>query len=577
MDAKKENMNLDDIDMNEALTETDMSDDILEGDEEKIREITEKSAIGLLWALISFLLGGAVLPFGAMPFGVALLSSASSKLPYIYAGLCVSAFSAKEGGLVYFCAYSAVLLIRVISRIIIDNPFSEKEEGDQNEQIPNTLGEIFPILFSEHICLRMATSCIGAFIIGIYTLVKGGFLYYDLWGMIIGMAVAPFAVYLYCGLSGNGGALGIDRSLIRAHVSENRRFGAVCALAASLILACNEITVMGMSVSLFGAMMITLYFCRRKGIMYGLVIGTLCGIAYSPMLAPLFAFAALTSGALWRVSSFFACLSACSVGIAWGLYTEGIAALTSVLPATLAACLIFAVVDKLYISEHMMQKVYEQKAESEEADGVCLKKIECEVLGEEALSPIVLDDTEQKIKVMCETFSSLSSLFYSLSEKMRTPAASDLKQICDNAFDSCCQGCEMRSTCWESEYASSLSSVSKICSALGKNGHITEDDVSPRMAERCSSMPDIIDQINRNSMMHTQQLIIGDKTEIFALDYEAVSDLLAATMNLQREEFEYDEELSLAAKKMFDERADQTQISITQVFATKEFLRNRRK
>ena len=312
-----------------------------------------------------------------------------------------------------------------------------------------------------------------------------------------------------------------------------------------------------MSASLFGAMFVTLYFCKRRGLMYGLVSGVILGLAYSPMTAPALAFAAIVSGALFSVSVFFASLSACTVSVAWALYIDGISALTSALPALLAAALIFAVIEKLYFAELIESESVSSRAayvSPSSTEAVTKSQAVCEVLSHERLDAIVLDDTEQRVKVMCETFSSLSSLFYSLSERMRIPAAKDLRQICDGAFDSFCHGCEMRSTCWESEYSSSLSAVGKMSSALGKNGHISKDDIPAHLTERCSAIGDIIDQINRNSTAHTRQLIIGDKTEIFALDYEAISELLAATMTSQRRDFEYSAEQSQRVAQLFADK-----------------------
>ncbi len=537
MDAKKENSEV-------KLNESEVYDEELEFieslpdtlDEKTLRkrelvEMAKKIGEGALWIVFAFLLGNARFLFGAAPFGVALLCAASSKLGYIYIGLAISSFVNPEGALVYFAAYTATLLIRVISRIVIDNPWSNVNE----DELPKTLGEILPAVFSEHIFLRMATSCIGAFIIGIYKLIAGGFLFYDLWGVVAAMILAPVCVLLYSNLSGIREA-GLS-------VSQNKRFAAICALAASLVLSFKDITVAGASLSLFATMLITLYFSRRHGIMYGLVAGTVCGLVTSPMLAPLFAFAALASGVMWGVSPFFAALCACSVGLAWGLYIEGISALTGLFPAIFAASLIFAVVDKLYFAERL-------EKESEEPvvfENVQENLYECTVLGKDAMSSVVLDDAEKKMSAMCETFSSLSDLFYNLSEKMRVPSGADLKQICDNAFDSCCHGCEMRHTCWEKEYSSSLAAVGKLCSSLAKKGRISEEDVAPRMYERCSAMPQIIEQINANSASHMQQLIIGDKTEIFALDYESISELLGAAISGNREDFEYSEELSRRA------------------------------
>ena len=57
-------------------------------------------------------------------------------------------------------------------------------------------------------------------------------------------------------------------------------------------------------------------------------------------------------------------------------------------------------------------------------------------------------------------------------------------------------------------------------------------------------MPDIIDEINQNSMNHMQQILLGDKTEIFALDYESMSELLAQSMVAQKNDYEYCGELN---------------------------------
>ena len=568
MDAKKETAIFEEEAAERASSSVEFSDEMLEDNEKKskllendsVRRIIKNAIIGALWMFISFLIGKAELPFGAMPLGVALLCAASSKVIYIYTGLCFSAFALPQSPLVCICAYTAVLFIRVISRIVIDSPFEESDEGE----LPQTVGEFLPFLFSEHVFLRMATASVGAFIIGIYFLVRGGFLYYYLFGLIIGIVGAPLATYLYSGLSKAGAPLGIKKSSADTSVNEMGIFAGVSAIAASLVWAADGLTLLGMPLSVFGAMAITLYYSRRKFVL-GLVAGTVCGLACSPMLAPTFAFAALASCALWKVSTFFACLSAFTVGMAWALYAEGISALSSVLPATLAASLIFAVVDKLYFDEHSKKKNAPDDIEDElEMPEAELESVSattpadfmsfgnCKVLGKDAIGQIMVSDTEERISLLCETFSSLSSLFYGLSEKMRTPAMSDLRQICDNAFECSCQRCDMRSVCWESEYSSSLSMLGKISSALGKSGHISKGDFPAHTVSRCSYLPDIIDQINHNSMMHTQQLIIGDKTEIFALDYESISELLSALLTSQKQDFEYREELSRAAKTAMD-------------------------
>ncbi len=480
---------------------------------EIIRSIARRAGEGFFYIIISFLLGTAEIFFGATPFGVALLSASSRGVAYIFIGLCIAAIASGESIAVLIATYTVIVLIRVMTRIVIDNvPLKHKKED-----IKATLGELFPLLFSENICLRMATSCIGAFIIGLYTLIGGGFLYYDLWGAILGMIIAPAAVLLYFGI------LGGER------VSEHVRFISFCALLASVIFAAREMSLFGLSPALCGAMAYTLYFCRKRGFIESLIVGAVAGLAYSPVLAPLFVLSALSVFLLKRVSFFFACLSAAVIGISWSLFAVGISALTSALPSILITCLLFSVIDKLYLSNEG-ERLSTRKS-------VAVSAPVCRALDEGALDAVILNDTEQKIKVMCETFSSLSTLFYSISERMRRPASQDMKEICDSAFDAFCCTCENRASCWEVEYAHSLAALGALSSALTQNGHVTADDMSKRMRERCHSIPDMLEQINRNAMLHMQQLMIGDKTEIFALDYEAVSELLAGAMVDQRDEY----------------------------------------
>ena len=53
-----------------------------------------KSALSIgLFALCGFLAGRAELPFGAYPFGVALLCALNREALYLFAGLCVAVIS----------------------------------------------------------------------------------------------------------------------------------------------------------------------------------------------------------------------------------------------------------------------------------------------------------------------------------------------------------------------------------------------------------------------------------------------------------------------------------------------------
>ena len=86
--------------------------------------------------------------------------------------------------------------------------------------------------------------------------------------------------------------------------------------------------------------------------------------------------------------------------------------------------------------------------------------------------------------------------------------------------------------------------MASVSAHVHRNGRIYEGDVHGPIRDICERLPDITDEINHNCALHTRQLLLCDKTEIFALDYEAISDLLAAAMSGEEREFEICAELS---------------------------------
>ena len=506
------------------------------------RGIFGKFIIGLIYAVFGYLLGAISLPFGAVPFGIAILCAADRNVTYIFVGLCVSAVGAGDP-IVTVSAYSAVLLIRTLSRLLLDPPPIKNEDGGNRK-----LAEFLPELFSESIYLRMSTACIGAFIIGLYKLIKGGFLYYDLYGAVISMVAAPVSVILVYGIFNKR-----DREGSFAHFS-------AILLGFGVIFAARGINVYGISLAAFGAMYATLYICRKKGIIYGIAAGIVCGLAYSPIYAPIFIFSALAAGALWRVSIFFGSLSAFCVGMAWALYVRGMAAIPEVFPALMAAALLFSVTEKLFPVKKA-ETIEQDKSKNAVDIGV-----EC-IVAQDKLAEVRLDAAQNKTKKLCETFSDISCFFYELGDKMKKPLMADIKQICDNAFDACCGNCSNRELCWETNYTDTLTAVASMSACIHKEGKLGNDDVPAPIHDICERLSDITDEINHNYTMHTKQLLLCDRSEIFAQDYEAISDLIAGSMTIESSEYECDVELSYA---LCDRLGELSNISFVTVYGARK-------
>lgn len=498
---------------------------------------------GLLYALWGYLLGGCVLPFGATPFGFALLCASTRRVPYVYVGLCLSALTLSHPA-VRIAAYSVALLVRILVRFTIDTPWrqdkpaTETATGEGAEAASeHRLADVFPLLFSEHIRLRVASSCVAVFTVALYFLVEGGFLYYDLYGALLALTVAPAATLLFSGY-------------FREAEDGWVRSAGFLAIACALSYAARALSIRGISVAAFGIMMATLIVTRKRGLLAGALTGTLCGLCWSPLLAPVFAFGALCGALLFPVSVTVGSLAVFAVGVWWGMYAKGISVLTGLTPALLAASLLFAVVDKLFLTEKSVAASADEAeaavtAEAEETG----ETVACRVMEEEMLDSVRLADSNYRMKKLCESFSELSEVFEGMSRAVGKPQAEDLRQICDSAFDSSCAGCPDRSACWDENYRETTAQIGTLSAVLHREGKVDRTSVGAALSARCGRLPDILDEINHNAAVRARQILRGDKTEIFASEYASVAELLAENMVEDADEYISDGDL---AQKLAD-------------------------
>ncbi len=462
---------------------------------------------GVLYGLWGYFMGAVTLPFGVAPFGIAMLCATNRKVLYTYGGLCVSAFFGPSRVLL-ISAYTAIVLVRLLTRFVLDTPWSREQGAAAGEM---TLTQIWPHLFCEQIGLRMSSAAIAAFGVGLYRLILGGFLYYDLYGTILSTLAAPAAVLLFCGYWG------------KAEKGSERYLSGILSIAFVLIRGTVDVKIYGVSLGMSGAMLLTLYLVRRQGLIHGVIAGTVCGLAVSVPLSPAFAFGALVSGLLLPVSPFFAAAGAFSVGLSWGVYVSGIGVLNGLLASLLASCGIFTVLDKLFWNKKAEKA---EEAAVEEANTTVQPTV-CHPFAPLERDGILLMESDRQIAALRESFSSLAQIFQGLSRRMQTPTATDLRQICDNAFDGSCVSCPEKNRCWGESYHETSGEVGRLCAALHKNGRVERTDAGEILLARCGRLPDILEEINHNTALHRKEIHEGDRTEIFAMDYQALSELLA--------------------------------------------------
>ena len=475
-----------------------------------VRELAAQFGRGVMYAVIGALLGICGLPFGAYPFGLALLCAADRKVIYIFLGVCASALALSDHPILLVSAYATALLIRTVSRLTLDPP---KRDGT---------GRIF---YSENLLLRMATASLGGFIIGLYSLMSGGFLYYDLFGALIYIIGTPVAVFIFYGIFNQSGLEG------------KLYYAASAAIAALAVFGARSLEIYGISLSALLAMGISLYVVGRRGFVEGIAAAVIVGLAHSPLYAPVFIFAALMYGALRRVSPLFAAIAAFAAGIAWGVYVGGIGAIGSLTSALLSAALIIGVLDKLFFGD---KKEKEAKEVAEAAEAVEEPPRAVCFVDSTQIAELRIAELERDLGTLQGAFSELSKLFFDIGERMKRPLTADIRQICDRAFDSSCASCRNKSRCWDNNYTDMMAVINSMSAEIHRSGKLDTAKIPQSFARSCERIGDITAEIQHNTARHMRELLLFDKSEIFALDYAAVSELIANGVRSEARKFEVD-------------------------------------
>ena len=569
-----------------------------------IGKYTDKDAAGLkldrlaaaksvVMAVLGGLFGTAEAAFGCHPFGLALLAAANRHVGAIFAGLIVSALFNRGSAAVSAVVYTLALIMRIaLGRLVgeIDrkplgeavagagavpkasqkkragvarsgtrDPSAERKRAGKTEdsihiRFPARLAELIgggtEKLFSESVLIRCAIACFAAFVFGMYRLISGGFLYYDLFGLLVGFIVCPALTAAFSMFFADGeryvgyreaGASAMLFAVIYS-LRDYRIAGFSPAFAAAIfaaVWAASESVHRGRKKAGFRSAAEN----ARRGATVGLIAGIACSINISGLAAldtelisaPCIAAASgLTAGLLSGVSRAVSSAAVCVVSLILGIGTEGFDVLKTVLPDTLGAIAVYLPMSRYGILPKL--PAFAQPDPDVDSDMA--------VINEKRQK-----DTVLRMNSLSEALGRLSDVIYTLSDRLRRPGIIDLKQICDSSFDKYCSRCSLASLCLERECTSTLDAQSKITTELYTKGRVEPDDVPQYMRDRCYNIGKILSEMNLECAELVERLIKSDKTEAFALDYESLSKLLAESISDNEKEYMIDAEMTAKLRR----------------------------
>lgn len=497
----------------------------------------------LTWGGFAYLIGLGSMLFDAKPLGVALICASHGHLLGILGGLVLSELMLMEQPILMIATYASATLIRAVSSILLEGndarvslparirkKLRPTEEGEANS-LPERRGEAsgrfahlsqafqslrreFGGLFTESLKLRAVTAAVSMLVVSLFRIISGGFRYYDLFAALFSVTVAPAATVVFSVRLEEHP----ERKLLRAASS--------AALMYSLVWSANNAAIVGIPVSAVLALFIAFLAVEQGGTAWGAIAGLICGLAYEPAEAPAFLLAALIYGGIkWKRPETFGVPLSCLGALIWSVYAKGGAEFAVAIPAYLMAGTAFTV----YLCIKKRRTEDAEKTEDPEAE---LRR-----------ERIRHEDSNDRFRNISDAFSALSEMFYNLSDRLRRPGTLDLRRICDGSFDSFCADCPNRTVCWGLEYSDTLGVVNSLISRLHTKGKVLREQIPEHMLNRCHSMDRILMQINAECARFTGELLRNNRTEIFAMDYEAAANIINDALAEDDGEYKFDTDL----------------------------------
>lgn len=490
------------------------------------RRLLRRAVRGALYVALGWVLGGCRMAFGTYPLGVAVVCAVPGSGIVAVLGAVASAFALTDRGGLLTGALLIALALRLLARLLLDR-VDMPEDATPTERI-----RIFAAsAFGESPQLRMTAGAVCGFLTGLYSLVGGGFRYYDLFGAVFSILFTPLVVLaVYHGLEGGG---------------RRRTIGRV-ALMCALTFALRETTLLGVSVAVFGLFFAVLCISSRRGTVMGAAVGLICGVVLDPVCTPIFVLAAIIQGLLGPLSTLLSVGTALCSALLWGLYMNGLSALTQLLPGLVLAASAYCGASRVGWLERGEAFLTDIAAADVPPETSASRMT---VLDSAAMR---LGESETRLLDMSAAFESLSQVFYELSDRVRRPGRLDLGRVCDGVLDRHCPGCPRRELCWGIEYGLSLELVAQLTAALSEHGHAAPEQLAPRLRTRCRDIDVICREANVELGRLTEAALRSEKLGLFALDYESVSRLLCEAVEEQRQEYSHAELLTAAVGRALE-------------------------
>ena len=392
-------------------------------------------------------------------------------------------------------------------------------------------------MLRETISVRMALSACAALFAGAWSVVRGGFTYYDLFGAVFSLLFTPLLTYLMYASA--------DRNMRTSPFREAGIYAMCAVLTHSLqtLLHTSRMAPEGAAGILntpfgFGilfAFAAAVVLADRYGIHRGTIAGICCGMMIDLRYLPMFALSAVLSSVLGRYSRTIGVLSAGVISVAWATYQAGFDGIAAVMPPVTAACAVLIPLYR-YGMVRLPENLFGGAVRGTNAEaGMALRS---------------RDEMGQRISQMSDSLSSVSAILYGMSERLSRPGKAEMRAVCESAFGMYCRGCAVRAKCHEARASKTAPVIEAMTKELVRDGVVTAGTVPSHLASHCYNIGRILDEINLTAGSRIARMKSNDKLSVTAADFGLAGELMKTAYDEGASVSQIDGEMSKKLRRL---------------------------
>ena len=480
------------------------------------------AALGLALGIpaVAFTASLAVFPTGVYPGGFALISAAGGGAKRRFRGMGEKAGARLELG----------LMLQVFSAVLA-TCFFMGEKGFWYFLF--YLGTIFARAgisngdFRNGILSRVTLASAGGAGMGLFSAWTAGFTVSSVLASVYLTLITPAITYLLCGFY-TGSAVAAPGGLpARQRVYLDATAGALLFLC---VYALRDVSVLRLNAAYVLSVILTLAVSLRTGALYGGGCGLICGMACSlPALAPCLALAGFFAGLFFEWSTAAAMSISFLAAGGWAAVSGQFSLFGQVTADTLIGLILF-----LPLSRLLPKREEADRTDREAADRESLR------------------NARKKLRGLSEAFSSLSEVFYTVSDSMKKPRLTETSRLISDCCRELCSKCAISALCWGDRQSETGSSTVRAAARLLGEGRVRPEDFSRPFATRCAHLSELVELVNRRFRALQGNAYQNSRTTLLAGEYSSVAHLLNSCAGDMDREADLNPRLAARAGKVLE-------------------------